>query len=260
MLGRAAEELPPSASRKPGESVVRLSGWSSPGPAKLAPLDLEVSRGEIVGIFGLRGAGQELVAEGLAGVSKTLSGHVVVDGHELPIFPSPRHARAAGISYVPAERKRDGLVLPLSIEANLSLTVLKSVSRFGVLRTRAERASAKELRVRARGTRQAVGELSGGNQQKVLVGSRLAARSRMLVLHEPTRGVDVGARVEIHRLLRELVDEGAAMLLVTTDVEEAVLVSDRLLVMRDGELVAELTGEAKTQSQVLSVATEASPA
>jgi ABC-type sugar transport system ATPase subunit len=262
MLGQAAEVLAPPRPRPTVEvPVVRITDWSSPGAGGLASVSFSVARGEIVALFGLRGAGQELVAEGLAGLAPGVHGRVEVAGRECNFFSNPRAAQSAGISYVPAERKRDGLVLPLSVQANLTLLVLGKVSFLGVLNGNAERRIArdlvKRLSVRSRGITQPVGELSGGNQQKVLVGSRLARLPVVFVLREPTRGVDVGARIEIHRFLRDLAGEGAGMLVVTSDVEEAVVVSDRLLVMRDGALVAELTGESKTQSQALSIATKA---
>src|SRR5262249_39755237 len=154
-----------------------------------------------------------------------------------------------------AERKRDGLVMPLSVQANLSLLVLGSVSRWGWLRAAAERRLAEEMRrrmlIRLRSAAQPVATLSGGNQQKVLLASRLARRPRVLVLQEPTRGVDVGARFEIHQYLRSIAAQGTGVLWVTTDVEEAVLVADRLVVLREGAIVAELTGDARTQGRAL---------
>jgi ABC-type sugar transport system ATPase subunit len=223
---------------------------------------MDVRSGEIVGLFGLRGAGQELVAEGLAGLHTNIRGELSVDGRRVRLFTNPRQARKAGISYVPAERKREGLVLALSIRANLILLILTRISRLGIRVVRLERARALELatrlNIRYRSLDQKTASLSGGNQQKVLVGSRLASRPTIFVLQEPTRGVDVGARVEIHKFLRELAAGRAAIILVTSDVEEAVLVSDRLLIMREGSLVGELNASAKTQSQALALATAAS--
>jgi len=148
------------------------------------------------------------------------------------------------VSYVPADRKSQGLILLLTTQRSLSLLVQRSLSRLGVVSARRERSMAlrlaQQVRLRARGVRQPVGELSGGNQQKVLMGSRLAQGARLLVLHEPTRGVDVGARQELHRLVRKVADDGAAILLVSSDIEEAVLLSDRLHVMRGGRIVHEI--------------------
>jgi ABC-type sugar transport system ATPase subunit len=165
---------------------------------------------------------------------------------------------------VPAERKRDGLVLPLSIEANLSLLILKQLSRLGIIRRRLERSRALELTrrfdVRFRRLSQRVAQLSGGNQQKVLLASRAAMSPRLLVLQEPTRGVDVGARVEIHRFLGTIAQRGCSVLLVTSDLEEAVAVSDRLLVMREGRVVGELSGPTRTQANAIALAAGSAPA
>jgi ribose transport system ATP-binding protein len=262
MLGQAADHMPEtSAAPSSAETRLALVNWSAEGVPALHGVDLEVRSGEIVGVFGLRGAGQELIAEGLAGLHSNIRGELVVNGRRARVFTQPRQARKAGISYVPAERKREGLVLSLSIQANLTLLVLRRISRFGIRFASLERARALELanrlNIRYRTLEQKTGALSGGNQQKVLVGSRLASRPTIFVLQEPTRGVDVGARVEIHKFLRELVVGGAAIVLVTSDVEEAVLVSDRLLIMRDGSVVGELKTSSKTQSQALALATAA---
>jgi ABC-type sugar transport system ATPase subunit len=149
----------------------------------------------------------------------------------------------------------------MSIQGNLTLLILGQISRFGIRLASAERRRAGELarrlNVRYRSLEQRTGDLSGGNQQKVLVGSRLAGRPTIFVLQEPTRGVDVGARVEIHKFLRELAQGGAAIVLVTSDVEEAVLVSDRLLILRDGKVAGQLEASQKTQARALALATAA---
>ncbi|MBJ7598203.1 MAG: D-xylose ABC transporter ATP-binding protein [Candidatus Nephthysia bennettiae] len=260
MLGQAGEQLPESSPRTgSAERRLQIVDWRADGVPILRGVNIEVGSGEIVGVFGLRGAGQELIAEGLAGLHNHIHGELVVDGRRSRVFTRPRQAGAAHISYVPAERKRNGLVLSLSIRANLTLLILAWISRFGIrverLENRRALELAKRLSIRYRSLSQKTGELSGGNQQKVMVGSRLARQPTVFVLQEPTRGVDVGARVEIHKFLRELTTGGAAILLVTSDVEEAVIVSDRLLIMREGSVAAELTGLSKTQSQALAIAT-----
>ena len=259
MLGAAAEELGEQRhDRAFTEPALQLVNWSWTGEPPIHDLNLTVHKGEIVTVFGLRGSGGEAIAEGLAGRNSKFSGKVVVEGRESPVFRTTTASRRAGIGYLPAERKRDGLVMPLSVQANLSLLVLRSLSRFGWLQPAAERAVAKEMRetlhIHARSLSQLVATLSGGNQQKVVLGSRLLARPRVLVLQEPTRGVDVGARFEIHHYLRSIAEQGTAVLWVTTDVEEAVLVADRLVVLREGVIVAELTGKVKTQGQAVAMA------
>ena len=259
MLGAAAEELSAQHPRTASTEVaLELKGWTWTGEPPIRDLHVTVRRGEIVTLFGLRGSGGEAIAEGLAGRNPKFTGKVVVEGREFPVFRTINASMQAGIGYLPAERKRDGLVMPLSVETNLSLPILRSLARLGLLQPRAERAVAMQMRdrlqIRLRSLAQPVATLSGGNQQKVVLGSRLLARPRVLVLQEPTRGVDVGARFEIHQYLRQIAEQGTAILWVTTDVEEAVLVADRLLVLREGSIVAELTGTSKTQGQAVAMA------
>jgi len=259
MLGRRGETLPPSRKQQESEQVLELFGWQREGQPQLRNVSLALRRGEILGIFGVRGSGAELIAEGLAGRRRDIKGEVRVAGRRQRVFTRPLAARRAQIAYVPAERKREGLVMPLTIQQNTSLLVLRTLARAGVLRPGAERRLGvrliTDLDVRARGPGQVVGELSGGNQQKVLLASRLASHPQVLVLQEPSRGVDVGARLQIHRLLRQVADEGMAVLIVTADVEEAVTATDRLLVMHEGGIVRELTGRDKTATQALQAAT-----
>jgi ribose transport system ATP-binding protein len=259
MLGQAAGELTgsESAARPDEPPAVSLRNWTKPGEPGLEGVSLDVRRGEVVGLFGLRGCGAELVSEGLGGLHKDIRGVLEVVGRPRRVA-SPRAARRAAIGYVPAERKRDGLVLTLSVQANLGLLTLDRVSRAGVLRRRLERAAARRwtdaFNIKLRSLSQPTGELSGGNQQKVMVASRLATEPVFFALQEPTRGVDIGARVELHRFIRDAAARGLGLLVVTTDVEEAVLICDRLLVMRDGAIVEELTGSDKTQGRAIALA------
>ena len=259
MLGAAAEELGEQRAKQGlTEPALELKGWAWNGEPPMRDLNITVHKGEIVTLFGLRGSGGEVIAEGLAGRNPSFTGKVVIEGREYPVFKTITASMRAGIGYLPAERKRDGLVMPLSVQTNLSLGVLRKLSRLGFLLTRVEHAMAdgmrKTLQIRLRSLGQPVATLSGGNQQKVVLGSRLVARPRVLVLQEPTRGVDVGARYEIHQYLRGIAEEGTAILWITTDVEEAVLLGDRLLVLREGSVVAELKGSSKTQGQAVAMA------
>lgn len=259
MLGQAAETYESTAADAAGQPLIVLERWTSASPPHLRNVNLTVRAGEMVGLFGIRGSGTDVVAEALAGRAANVAGRLTIDGRPGRIFQTPREAVRAGIAYVPAERKKDGLLLQFPIRQNLSLFLLKALARFGFIRRAGEAQVAATLisrfNVRCRDSRQLVEQLSGGNQQKVLLASRLVKDPKIVVLHEPTRGVDVGARLEIHRVLREVAGRGAAILLVTSDIEEAVAVSDRLLVMRDGELKGELRGSEKTQGQALRLAT-----
>jgi ribose transport system ATP-binding protein len=259
MLGAAAEELVEQRKdRVLTQPALELRGWTWSGEPPIRDFNITVHRGEIVTLFGLRGSGGEAIAEGLAGRNSKFSGKVVVEDREFSVFRTITASKRAGIGYLPAERKRDGLIMPLSVQTNLSLLVLRALSRFGLTDATEERRMAKRMRdtlqIRLRSMSQPVVTLSGGNQQKVVLGSRLLAQPRVLVLQEPTRGVDVGARFEIHHYLRGIAEQGTAILWVTTDVEEAVLVADRLVVLREGSIVAELTGASKTQGQAVAMA------
>lgn len=261
MLGSAAEELTHQRDPSPvGAPALQLVDWSWSGHPPIRDFNLNVHGGEITCLFGLRGCGGEVIAESLTGRDPLFSGRTIVEGKAYGIFRTPRSATRAGISYVPAERKRDGLVMTLSVQANVSLLSIDHIARLGWLRTSRERRLAARmrdrLRIRMRSLTQLVSTLSGGNQQKVVLASRLVTNPRVLVLQEPTRGVDVGARVEIHQYLRAIADQGTAVLWITTDVEEAVVVADRLVVLREGAIVGELTGEMKTQGSALAMATK----
>jgi ABC-type sugar transport system ATPase subunit len=242
------------------QPLIAVQDWYTDGVPGLHHVSFELREGEIVGVFGLVGSGAELIAKGLAG-QVPVQGHLTVNHQVRRPFRNPGQARKAGVAYVPAERKVDGLALSQSIKANIVMLILDRISVFGIMRTRAEHVEASRLAqrhdVRYANIRQAVGELSGGNQQKVLIGSRLASGPKVLVLHEPTRGVDIGARAQIHRLLQSTVHKGTSVVLVTSDSAEAVNLSDRLLIMRNGEIVAELSGDSKSEERALAVATRA---
>jgi ABC-type sugar transport system ATPase subunit len=260
MLGRPPEEADFTAEDRPAtRPVLELAGWNRERTPTLRDVSLTVGAGEIVGLYGVRGSGAETVAEALGGLHVDVSGSTVVDGRRLKRISGPITTRRAGIAYVPADRKSQGLVSIMPIVSSLSLTVLRTLTKLGIVRRRRESALAARLAqqvlLRARSLNQPVGELSGGNQQKVLVGSRLAVKPKVLVLQEPTRGVDVGARLELHRLLRALADEGTGQLLVTSDIEEAVGLSDRLLIIRDGQVVHQIARPSlASQSEALHAA------
>jgi ABC-type sugar transport system ATPase subunit len=238
---------------------IELRGWSSQRAPRLTDCDVTLRPGEVLGIFGLVGSGAESIAQGLGGHRQLDAGTLSIDGGPVTGAPkNPRGSRRLGIAYVPAERKSDGLALNQSIVENITVMVLDRFGAAGFLKGRARARFAAEAAatadVRSSGLRQEVGELSGGNQQKVLLASRLLAKPRLLVLHEPTRGVDIGSRTQIHRQLAEFARSGAAVVLVTSDVQEAIDATDRLLVMRDGRVVDELAGARKSKNNALSIA------
>jgi ABC-type sugar transport system ATPase subunit len=244
------------APRPASTPVLAVRGLHA-GP-RVRDVSLSVSAGEIVGLAGLVGAGRSETALAVFGHLRPTEGTVLIDGTEVHLR-SPREAIAAGIAYVPEDRKQQGLFLNLPIRTNMSSACLGDVSSNGMLSTRRDRALAErlagDLRVKASSVETAVGTLSGGNQQKVILARWLARRPKVLILDEPTRGVDVGAKAEIYRLIRDIAAEGVAVLMISSELPEVLGLSDRVLVMREGCLVGELDGSAAQEQEVMAMAT-----
>jgi ABC-type sugar transport system ATPase subunit len=221
--------------------LLRVQKLSSPG--RFADIGFEVRAGEVVGLAGLVGAGRSDIAKAIFGLDTEAHGRVEVAGKVLA-GGSPAAAMRAGLGLVPEDRKRQGLIAGLTALENLTLPTLEQLSRFGWIRLGAERAVAKEVFARLKlpppGLDQAAGGLSGGNQQKIVLAKWLAARCRVLLLDEPTRGVDVGAKAEIHGLIRDLAAQGSGILLISSELPELLALSTRMLVLREGRLVGEL--------------------
>jgi len=236
--------------------VLEVRGLNA-GP-RVRDVSLSVHAGEIVGLAGLVGAGRSETALAVFGHPRPHTGSVLVEGVEMRLR-GPREAIAAGIAYVPEDRKKQGLFLNLPIRTNMTATCLDDVSRGGVLSGRRDRALAArlagDLRVKASSTEMAVGTLSGGNQQKVVLARWLARRPKVLILDEPTRGVDVGAKAEIYRLIRQIAADGVAVLVISSELPEVLGLSDRVLVMREGRLVGELDGAQAQEHEVIAMAT-----
>ncbi|HEX8275664.1 MAG TPA: sugar ABC transporter ATP-binding protein [Longimicrobiaceae bacterium] len=253
MIGRPlAEYFPGHLDAAPGEELLRVEGLTLPG--KFHDVSFTLRAGEVVGLAGLVGAGRSEVAQALFGLERGVRGTVRVAGRPVRIR-TPAQAIRLGIGLVPEDRKKQGLVLGASGLHNTSLPILDRLSRLGWIRRREERALADEyyrrLRVRAPGVDTVVAGLSGGNQQKVVIARWLAARSRILVLDEPTRGVDVGAKAEIHALVDGLAAQGAAVLLISSELPEVIALSRRILVLREGRLVGEVARAEATQDRLL---------
>ena len=227
------------------------------GP-RVLDVSFTVAPGEIVGMAGLVGAGRSETALAIFGHTRTTSGSVLVDGSE-PKRRNPREAMAAGIAYVPEDRKREGVFLGLPIRTNITSASLGSISRMGVIARGRDRSIAAklagDLRVKAPSVETAIRTLSGGNQQKAVLARWLARRPRVLILDEPTRGVDVGAKAEIYRLVREIAADGVAVLVISSELPEVLGLSDRVLVMREGRVVGELGAHAANEQQVMALAT-----
>jgi ABC-type sugar transport system ATPase subunit len=244
------------APRPAATPVLEVRGLHA-GP-RVNDISLRIEAGEVVGMAGLVGAGRSETALTIFGQTRPTAGSVHVDGEQVRLR-HPRDAIAAGIAYVPEDRKRQGLFLGLPIRVNISSACLDDVSSRGVIsRTRDRtmaRSLARDLSVKASSIETTVGTLSGGNQQKVVLARWLARRPRVLLLDEPTRGVDVGAKAEIYRLIREVAAAGVAVLVISSELPEVLGLSDRVLVMREGHLVGELAAADATEERVMALAT-----
>ncbi len=245
MVGRTIDQLFPKQTGKIGEVVLEVSHLHAPPLTN--DVSLTVRAGEIVGLAGLVGSGRSETAQALFGIRPLEGGEVRING-EVVSIDSPRAAIRHGIAYVPEDRALQGLIRPMTIRENVSLAVLQDIAQGVFLNDRAERELAHEaieqFAIRATGGEQVAGNLSGGNQQKVVVSKWLASKPKVLIIDEPTRGVDVGAKAEIHRLMSELAaDEGLAILMISSELPEVLGMSDRVLVMREGQLVAEFARE-----------------
>ncbi|MET9616718.1 sugar ABC transporter ATP-binding protein [Kitasatospora indigofera] len=229
---------------------------------ELHAVDLALRPGEVLGLGGLLGSGRSETAKALAGALALDAGEVRVAGQPLRRH-SPAAAIRAGISLLPEDRKAEGIVPGLSVRENIVLAAMPRLSRFGVV-SRAKQDKIveifmKRLRIKASSPEQKVGELSGGNQQKVLLARWLCLEPKVLLLDEPTRGIDVGAKAEVQALVDELAREGLAVLLISSDIEELIEGADRLLVLRGGAVAGELTGEQVTEEDLLAVLAAHSP-
>ena len=256
MVGRELSSVFPKATVPIGDPVLELRGVGCKASG-VRGVSLTVRAGEILGLAGLVGAGRTELARVLFGLTPADSGAIMIDGAPVTI-DSPRAAAALGVAYVPEDRRRHGVVLEMSVSANTTLAVLDRVSRFGLVDRKAERDTASRfvdrLGVKTASLDAPVGSLSGGNQQKVALARWLAAKPKVLILDEPTQGVDVAAKAEIHRLMGELVAQGLAVLMISSELPEILGMSDRIAVMHGGRIVGEVDRADATQERLLDLA------
>ena len=253
MVGRVIDSLFPKQNAKIGDVVLEVRSLNRPPLTR--DISFKVRAGEIVGLAGLVGSGRSETAQVIFGVLPAESGAILLDGRPVKIH-RPSEAVKYGIGYVPEDRGHQGLVKEMTLRENISMAVLESVSNKTLINRAKERLLAKhsidQLRIRTTGPEQTVSKLSGGNQQKVVVSKWLASSPRLLIMDEPTRGVDVGAKSEIHRLMSQLAaEEGLAILMISSELPEILGMSDRILVMREGHLVAEFTRQEATQERIV---------
>src|SRR5262245_15832474 len=254
MANRELKEHFPKRRVARGEELLRVEGLRG---GMLKDVALSVHRGEVVGLAGLLGAGRTEVARAITGADRTPADRLTIRGNA--VRPrAPRDAIRRGVGFLPEDRKTQGLVLERSVKENVALPSTERLSRLGVVDGPAERALAAQqvddLRIKTPGLDQRVGLLSGGNQQKVVLGKWLAADVDLLVMDEPTRGIDVAAKIEIYELMNRLTARGAGILMISSELPEVLGMSDRILVMREGRIVAEMDAAGATQETVLRAA------
>jgi rhamnose transport system ATP-binding protein len=256
MAGRSVEQLFPRSAPKHGAELLAVSNLGRSGV--FSGVSFSIRRGEVLGFAGLVGAGRTDVGLALFGIAPADSGAITIDGQAVRIR-TPQQAMGLGIAYVTEDRRQLGLSLPLSIAANISLpTLAQFLSPLGLVRGAAERATAERYRqrlaIRAPHVELEVGKLSGGNQQKVMLSKWLETKPKLLILDEPTRGIDVGAKAEVHQIIDDLAGEGIAVIMISSDLPEVLSMSDRVLVMREGRQMGIFERAEATQERVLAAA------
>ncbi len=252
MVGRELSDIFPPKAKELGEEIFSIHNLSD--VRKIKDASLSIRKGEVLGIAALDGQGQTELLETIAGVRRHNRGRIVLNGKELH-YSSVKKAQEQGIDYVPEDRKGKGLCLSLGVDENIALGSLPRRSKWGFIDLKKELETVKKyvdlMNIRTPSYAQAVGRLSGGNQQKVSIGKNLADEPRLLLLNEPTRGIDVEAKQEIYRLVRHLAEEGVAILMYSSDMMEVIGLSDRVITMYEGRITAEYTGTDMTEVRIM---------
>jgi ribose transport system ATP-binding protein len=263
MLGKELSALHGARRAAPDAALPEVLHVGHLKSGRVQDASLVVRRGQIVGLGGLLGSGRTELARAVFGAERAEAGEIRINGEQARL-EQPADAIARGVAYLSEDRKTEGIVADLSIRENLTLVLLPQLTRLGLVDAKRQLEITEEfilrLGIRCAGPEQPVRELSGGNQQKVLLARWLASRIQLLLLDEATRGIDVGAKAEILQLIRGLADEqGLAVLMIASELEELVGASDRVTVLRDGRSVAELEGSELTESAVMAAMAHASP-
>lgn len=256
MIGRSLENMYNKKPAPLGDTVLEVNGLTRPGVFE--DISFSARAGEVVGFFGLVGAGRSEIMRAVFGADKCQSGEVLVEGKKLK-SGNPAAAIASGMGFAPEDRKKEGLMLRLSILLNMTLVKLPQISRFGVVDRKAQKRETehyiKAIRVKTPTANQLVGNLSGGNQQKVVLSKWLMMSPKVLIVDEPTRGIDVGSKSEIYSLISELANEGMAVVVVSSEIEEVMGVSDKLITIYEGRKTAEFdVTDSLTRETVLTAA------
>jgi len=257
MIGKALAEGYEPRRVDTAVKVLEVEGLRT---AKLEGVSFELRKGEIIGFYGLRGAGKSEIAQALYGLDTILAGSVKLGGREVS-FGIPRDSLRSGIAMVPEERLSEGLFLKLALRPNISISNPRKISRLGVVNPAKERAIAehyvKALNIKASGIDQKAGTLSGGNQQKVVISKCLNAGSSVLLMDEPTRGVDVGAKEEIHKIIRALAREGNSVIIFSSEYPEILNLCDRIFLVADGRILKVVANGEVDAEEMLRIVTQA---
>lgn len=253
MVGRKVDIQSYANLDKKAEVALEVKGLTKKGNFK--DVNFKVHKGEVVGITGLVGAGRSEMAQAIFGINLPYEGTILVEGKKVDIS-SPSKALDAGIAYIPESRQTQGLVLPKTIESNITLPTLKKFkNKFGLIDRKTQRTSVDKwvemLDVRPNNPDMLAMQLSGGNQQKVVLAKWIATEAKVLIVDEPTNGVDIGAKSEIHQILRKLASEGTAIIVISSELPEVLSVSDRILVMRKGKIAGEFENKDVTQEMIM---------
>jgi rhamnose transport system ATP-binding protein len=255
MVGRKLEDMYPKVETKKGELLLKVDGLTRNG--EFYDVSFELFEGKVLGIAGLVGSGRTEVAQTIFGIRSKDKGKIYIRGEEVNI-KNPKDAISLGIVYVPEDRHQHGLLLPMDIVCNTTLPILESLANRGIIDRKEEEILTKKyfelLDIRASGIRQKVMSLSGGNQQKVVLAKWLATKPKILILDEPTRGIDVGAKVAIYQLINKLAQEGYGIILISSEMPEIIGMSDRIIIMHEGRIVGTISRREATQEKILSMA------
>jgi inositol transport system ATP-binding protein len=257
MVGRELIDMFPKADKRTkNETVLSVKGMTSNG--KFQNVSFDLKQGEILGFTGLMGAGRTEIVEAIFGMRKLDEGTIYINGEKVQI-KTPMDAIKHKMAFVTENRKDEGLFLPMTIQKNISIVSMEQLSSYGFIQNKEEKEAVStlyhDLRIKAYSPQQKVETLSGGNQQKVVLAKWLLTKPNILILDEPTRGIDIGAKAEIYKLMSRLVQEGHSIIMISSEMPEVLGMSDRILVFCEGKLTGELNSEEATQEKILDLAT-----
>jgi ribose transport system ATP-binding protein len=252
MIGRELTEFYQTTTKEIGKEVLRIEKLNRDNFVK--NVSFQIRAGEVLGLYGLVGAGRSETAESIFGIVQADSGKIFLEGKEVKI-PNPKKAVTLGLGLVPENRKLQGLILGMACDDNLTLPRLDSMQKLGFLKNSIQndlfREYAEKLSISTPGPKQPVAKLSGGNQQKIVIGKWISLNPKLLILDEPTRGIDVGSKAEIHRLIGQMAGDGIAVLVISSEMPEIIGVSDRIITMREGRVTGEFNREEVSEEKLI---------